>query len=311
MVGGQLGTRQRPDRGVVAEGLVIGVDQPGQQRERLVGVDDMRVVNGVEVASGQLGIAELVVAVLGEADREGVDPLAGDTRREAEDRAAVGAAAQERARLLGAGVVQRLSHGLVGAGIEQARAFGFVDRLRRVPHVPVVRRPRPPLPEEEKLPRFEPPDIGEDRARCRDVPEVEVGVDGREVQTTLDTGCPQQRGGTRREGDPVDVAGVVQVAHAEAVHGQEERAISRVPERQGKGAAKPTQEVRSLSPVQRRQQALLAVGWLDERVQLLEVGQVHIGHGPDLAVRIGPLGPRRTEQADGPLLGDDRRAPAG
>ena len=164
---GQLGAEVGADGRVVPERLVVGLDETGEEVQRLVRGDDVLVVGGAELLRGQVGEAQLVVALLTEPDGEGVHALAAEPGHVAKHRAAVGAAGQKGARLLDRCAGQRrrhrLLHHLPGRGLALAASEAPLGIL----HVPERGGGRLAVPDAEKVAGREPVHALEGGLRAR------------------------------------------------------------------------------------------------------------------------------------------------
>ena len=299
------------DGGVVAEGLVVRLHEPRQRVQRVVGLDDARVVGGVEGPRGQLRVLQLVVAVLVEADREGADRPARDARHQADHGAAVGSAAQEGADLARVRLGQCLADRLVAQAVHGGGRPILPVALLRVAHVPVGLELAVALADVEHVPGRQAPDTGEGRLGRRNEAEVQVAEDrGRLDGRRLGEAGPQC-GQARREGGAAGIGRVVQAPHPEGVHGQEQGALPPVPQGHREGAPQPPEERGPLHLVQAREQAGLGLRLVEagDRAQLFQVEQVRLRGHPDRrrCARSGP-GRRRTGRPDRPRC-RWRRAP--
>jgi hypothetical protein len=116
-----------------------------------------------------------------------------------------------------------------------------------------------------------------DRLRGGDGPEVEVGVDG--VGVDLPGQSRQGQGGldAGAEGKALVAHGIVQAAEAETISGEHEPAARRDPEGDAEGPAELADEVDAVLGVETLQ-ALCESRAIRGAGQLVEVGQVHVGH---------------------------------
>src|SRR5262245_26489232 len=271
--GAQVGGQRR----VVAERLVVGLNDVREALERLVGRDDFRVVSGSEMSSRQFRVLELVVALFLKANGEGLDALAREPAHQAHDHAAVRAAAQERARILGLEPGQGLTHRLRRLTVDGPGGLGFIEAALAVDDVPVLVEADPTVFPHEDLAGGEPAHGPIDRLRCGDCPEVEVGIDG--IGVDLPGESRQSKGSldARAEGDPLVAHGIVETAEAEAIGGQHEPSARRNPEGDSEGATKLSDEIGIVLRV-KALEALNEVRALRAAGQLVEIGQVHVGH---------------------------------
>jgi hypothetical protein len=230
-------------------------------------------MGGVEVASGQLGILELVVPSFAEADREGVDALAREARHEPDHCAAIGAAAQESPRVLRVRAAERLADGLFGVPDQRRRGGGARDRPLRVPHVPIALHAEPAVLPFEEMAWWQPPDGAVDRLRGRDRAVIEVGID----RFGIHHRCrPRQRQRNARSGPERDARWcrrIVESPDAEAVDGQHEAAGAWPPERHGKAPAESCKKPGTVATIAVLEEA---DRWPELRgaAKFLQVGQV-------------------------------------
>jgi hypothetical protein len=245
----ETGAEIRGEGRVVAERLIVGRHQLRERLQGLVGRDDLGVVRGIEVARGQLRVVQLVVPRFLEADGEGLHPLARDAAHEAHDRAAVGAAAQEGAGLLGLDPAEGLPHRFLGLAVHGLRGGRLSRPAFAIGDIPVAMDDRVAVFPDEEVPRGQPTDVSVHALRRRDRAEVQVGVDGlridgrgaRQGQRAADAGA---------EGDAVLGHRVVEAPEAEAISGQDEPPPSARPERDGEGPAQPRDEIVSVLAVE-------------------------------------------------------------
>ena len=250
----EAGAEIRGEGRVVAERLIVGRHQLRERLQGLVGRDDLGVVRGIEMPRGQLRVVELVVPRFLKADGEGLHPLARDAAHEAHDRAAVGAAAQERAGLLGLDPAERLSHRFLGLAVHGPRGRRLSRPALAIGDIPVAMKGRVAVFPDENMSRGQAADISVHALRRRDHAEVQIGVDGlridgrgaRQGERAADAGA---------EGDAVLGHGVVEAPEAEAISGQEEPPPCGRPECDGKGPAEPRDEVVSVLAVEPPQAA--------------------------------------------------------
>src|SRR5262249_34677203 len=120
----------------------------------------------------------LVAPPIQHANGERLYELARDPTHHAHDHAAVRAAAEERARILGLEPGQGLTHRLRRLTVDGPGCLGFIEPALAVDDVPVLVEAHPTVFPHEDLAGGEPAHGPVDRLRSGDGPEVEIGIDG-------------------------------------------------------------------------------------------------------------------------------------
>ncbi len=201
-----------------------GIAKRHQRREPVdeiaIGDRDLAVCRA-EVPRHPRGVAQLAVACLAEADREGIDARA-VTTHERHDHRGVQAARQERAE-------RHVAHHLQPDRFVQARRERLDDPRRRLPGVEraaIRRRPVARLDKRAAFPdgrgaRLQLADAAEQRSRARHIAMGQVLADGVQVHRGPDAGNAQQRLDLGGEVQAVRVLAQVERLLAEAVPRQQ------------------------------------------------------------------------------------------
>ena len=226
------------NRRTVGEGLVVDVGQAVDQLEG-VGLHHLHVVLGPEGLGDLPGIGRFVEAGLGEADRAGIDRLAGQPGHRRDHGAGIDPARKEGAqRDVGDHPeVDRLAQ-LRDQFLLQVVRRGLGLRLEG--HVPVGARPRcrPAFSGLHDMAGRQLGDAAVDRLRVRDVAIGEVVLDGLVVEVAPQARMHQEGLQLRGEEDrAVRQLRVVERLDAQAVAGQEQHPLPFVPEAEGEHAA--------------------------------------------------------------------------
>ena len=236
-------------------------------------------------------VRKLVVAVFGEADREGLDRLRHVLGHQGDDQARVEPAAQHRAEW-------DVAH--------QAQAHRFLEArdqllgelvLRRL-EVRLRHRVRPVALEaqttrvdDQPLARHQLANAGQRRERSRDEAEGHVGVDRLVVELGLDDAARQHALQLRGEDDAVAGLGVVERLDAEPVARDHEAPLAPVPDRHPELAANALRERQADLLVEVRQDlgvavAREAVAAEELAADVLVVVELAVLDGPDGGVLV-------------------------
>ena len=199
---------------------------------------------GAVAVGDQAGPGELVEARLLEADREGLHSLpllAGRQRRQA---GGVDTPGEQHA--------DRHVGDQVGAHRVAQRLAQLIGQsgLRPLPDPLGRHRPRPrvallaqrTVPPAERAPRWQLARLGEDRQRRRDRVEGEEGSSATGIDGARETGQLEHRLELRGKRDGAVGDAVVERLDPEAVTGQQQAPLARVPDRQGEHPAQPLEE---------------------------------------------------------------------
>src|SRR2546421_8011204 len=162
------------ERGIVAEGLIVCRYEIRQALQSLIGRDDLGIVSDVKMARGQLGVVELVVAGLLEADGEGMNPLGREPAHEAHYGAAVRASTQERTRVLGLQAAEGLPHGLLGPAADSPGGRQPPQKALGIRDIPILVQRRAAVLPGQRLPWCQSRQATVDSLRTRDRTELSV-----------------------------------------------------------------------------------------------------------------------------------------
>jgi hypothetical protein len=252
------GQQHQRDRGGADQRRLAVPDRVSERRGDVGRRHLQHVVLGAERGGGALLVRALVVARVGEGDRERVQRVVRGPLRERRDQRGVQPAGQVGPdRDVGA---QPQPHA-VGQHLAEPGARGVVLRA------PPAREAHnaPALPHQER-PRRQLRDAGEARARRARRPQRERLIQPVEVGRRLDLARGEQRLGLRAEHECPRPLGVVQRAHAEAVAGEQQAPPRGLPVRQREVAVEAAQRRRALL-LEQPQHDLGVGGRLEPRAQ--------------------------------------------
>jgi len=308
LLGGDLADVPGRQHRRVGERLVVAGGDRGQQVLRLGEIELPRGVTRAERGGDDLGVRALVVARIGETDREGAHRPIRHARHRRDHRRAVDAARQERADL-------DVGDHLRGNGVEPGRAeamdpLGVRGRLGRRD---IARRPigldarLAGRPDAQQVAGRQHADLAMDRAGPADMAEAEEVEQRPLVGREGEAGQGRQRLQLRPEGEAPRLVGEEQRLDADRVARQRQPAFRPVPDRDREHAVEPRPD--AVAPA-------LVAGEDDLRVTLAGEGAVGRAFGPeraeivDFAVEdqaVAPIG--RMERLMATLDIDDRQAP--
>ena len=262
VLGRQAREGEEAERREVGERLV---ERPGElgQRDGVAQVGELElVVVGAEAARDQAGVGQLVrVAVLGEADREGLDRLAHVAGHQGDDQARVEPAREHRPQ--GHVAHQAQAHRLLQLG-EQALGVLVLRAARRVGGgqrvVPVALLCHPVGAGQEQLAGAELAHLRERAERAREEAERQVGLERLVVELVREQAACEQAlelGGKEEQAlDPGEVEGL----DPEPVAGENEPTPAPVPEGKAELAAQALREAWPLLLVEVRDDLGVAAG---------------------------------------------------
>jgi hypothetical protein len=193
---GELGAKQRGQRGRVAERLFELTGHDIEQLARVRRVQHELGVLGLEVLGRQPVVVALVIGLDIEPDREGPHAPAQHLAGHARDGRAVGASRQEAAQVGAGGALGRLGHRLAqrphegGLLLAEIEGIGFFENRRPVP----LNRHRAVL-EDGVFTDVEPAYAFDDRQRRRNDMKENIRVQGSGIQPRL---ASEQRGHPQR-----------------------------------------------------------------------------------------------------------------
>ena len=273
---------RRHGRGV-GERLAVVVDEIGKHLDQVGRLDDLLVVDRAERGGDLTCVRTLVVACLGEADRERLDVPRARGDRLGQDEARVDATAEEHAeRDVGD---EPLSDRQQRALVELLERLVIGEaQLRLEVELPVALAPElPGRGPREGRSRLELDDAAEDRQRRGHVAVLEVGAERVGVDLTEDAVVQHQRSQLRREAErPVGVVCHVQRLLAEPVAREDQLSGAVVPQGEREHPVELADEPRAPLLVGMRDH--LAVGAGGERVPVAREALAQLDVAVDLAV---------------------------